>query len=340
MPSDPYDESFESGAFGNWNGLEAYSTSTQFKIQSTIKRAGFNYACRFSEGPGQVWPGNNTVRALAHNTNSGETIGQTHYWWNSIYMPNSGGEAITHDNLLWEIHNPASLYNLNQGALAPYAVHYRSGNLAVRIVTGNLTLGSGYAHFEPNLLLYTSPPKDQWIDYIFMIDAFSETSGDVKVWVDPTGTGTFTFGSPAISRTGIPTAQFCNAANVHNVTYYTEIGLYTGGSSISSTDVIYQIGGGREATFAAAVARLSGVAPTNPVNTVLPAISGSATVGQTLSCSTGTWTGSPTSYGYQWERDNAGGGTYVNIGGATANVYVLTNPDSDCNIRCSVTARN
>ena len=40
----------------------------------------------------------------------------------------------------------------------------------------------------------------------------------------------------------------------------------------------------------------SGVSP--PVISVAPVASGSLTVGSTLSCTTGTWTNSPTSYAY------------------------------------------
>ena len=37
-----------------------------------------------------------------------------------------------------------------------------------------------------------------------------------------------------------------------------------------------------------------------PVNTVAPVASGSNTSGSTVTVTTGTWTNSPTSYGYQW----------------------------------------
>ncbi len=72
-----------------------------------------------------------------------------------------------------------------------------------------------------------------------------------------------------------------------------------------------------------------------PANTVAPAVTGTATVGSTLSCTTGTWTGSPTpTYTYQWQR----GG--VNIGSATASTYTLVDADDATNVRCVVTATN
>ncbi len=71
-----------------------------------------------------------------------------------------------------------------------------------------------------------------------------------------------------------------------------------------------------------------------PTNSVAPAVTGTATVGQTLSTTDGTWTGTPTSYTYQWQR--AG----VNISSATASTYVLIGSDYASAIRCVVTATN
>jgi hypothetical protein len=77
-----------------------------------------------------------------------------------------------------------------------------------------------------------------------------------------------------------------------------------------------------------------------PVNTVAPTVTGTATGGQTLYSTTGSWTNSPTSYSYQWQRDNQGGGVYANILGATGGSYLLLTADRACNVRCMVTATN
>lgn len=75
-----------------------------------------------------------------------------------------------------------------------------------------------------------------------------------------------------------------------------------------------------------------GYAATNlPANSVLPAITGTKTVGQTLTCSTGTWSKSPT-LAYQWLRDG------VPISGATASTRLLAAPDAGALMSCSVIA--
>ena len=71
-----------------------------------------------------------------------------------------------------------------------------------------------------------------------------------------------------------------------------------------------------------------------PANTAAPVASGSLTVGSTLSCTQGTWTNSPTSYAYQWQR----GG--VNISGATSASYVTVSADGGTSVGCLVTASN
>lgn len=82
-----------------------------------------------------------------------------------------------------------------------------------------------------------------------------------------------------------------------------------------------------------------------PKNTAEPSISGNTRVGSTLSASRGTWSGSPTSYAYQWVRCDASGGQpdgsdCAAIGGATTSKYVLANADVGRRLRVRVTASN
>lgn len=78
--------------------------------------------------------------------------------------------------------------------------------------------------------------------------------------------------------------------------------------------------------------------PAAPTNTVLPAVSGIAQVGQTLTAYNGVWTGAPTSYAYQWQVDDGGG--YDDISGATSQTYVPVVGNVGYPHRVQVTATN
>jgi pectate lyase len=80
--------------------------------------------------------------------------------------------------------------------------------------------------------------------------------------------------------------------------------------------------------------------PAPPVNTVLPAISGVATEGQALQAASGTWTGSPTSFAYQWQDCDSSGAGCVNVSGATASSYQLAAADVGHTLRVVVRASN
>lgn len=77
-----------------------------------------------------------------------------------------------------------------------------------------------------------------------------------------------------------------------------------------------------------------------PVNTGLPAISGTPTVGQTLTASDGTWSNAPTSFAYQWLRCNGGGNNCANVANGTQKTYTLVGADSGKTMRVRVTATN
>jgi hypothetical protein len=80
--------------------------------------------------------------------------------------------------------------------------------------------------------------------------------------------------------------------------------------------------------------------PAAPTNTTPPAIGGSAVEGQTLTASTGTWTGSPTSFAYQWQDCDSAGEACTSASGATGSSYTLGSGDVGRTVRVVVTAAN
>jgi hypothetical protein len=78
--------------------------------------------------------------------------------------------------------------------------------------------------------------------------------------------------------------------------------------------------------------------PAVPANTALPAIAGTPQAGQTLTASTGSWTESPTTYTYQWQRCAANGAGCAAIPGAGSRTYLVGSGDVGSTLRVSVTA--
>jgi hypothetical protein len=77
-----------------------------------------------------------------------------------------------------------------------------------------------------------------------------------------------------------------------------------------------------------------------PVNTARPTVSGDATVGHTLTVDNGTWSGTPTSFRYQWIQCDRFGSGCVGIPGATGKTYDVRFGDVSGTLRVVVTARN
>ena len=93
-------------------------------------------------------------------------------------------------------------------------------------------------------------------------------------------------------------------------------------------------------TVLVAAAASLGQATAAPSNTSLPSISGSARDGSLLTASNGSWTGSPTSYSYQWLRCDSQGGSCTQIAGATSKTYTVQTADVGSRLRVQVSATN
>ena len=136
-----------------------------------------------------------------------------------------------------------------------------------------------------------------------------------------TGTYTFTLTNNAGGRFAVGGTNGVNLNTASAVT----VGSYA--VTVSATNGVTPI----TRTINIAVQQ----APVLPANTVLPVISGSTVVGQTLTTTDGTWTGFPApTFTYQWKR----GG--VAISGATASSYLLVTADLGTVITVTVTATN
>ena len=93
-------------------------------------------------------------------------------------------------------------------------------------------------------------------------------------------------------------------------------------------------------TLTVASAQTGLVTSPAPVNSNPPVISGIAQVGSLVTVSNGTWTGSPTSYSYQWQACNSSGASCSNITGAIGPGYRPTRPEVAGTLRAIVTASN
>jgi GH25 family lysozyme M1 (1,4-beta-N-acetylmuramidase) len=86
------------------------------------------------------------------------------------------------------------------------------------------------------------------------------------------------------------------------------------------------------------VAPAGSSASAKPAVLTAPAVTGTSQVGQTLTAAVGTWSGSPTSFAFQWRRCDAAGAGCVAIAGATASSYTLAPGDIGTTLSLVVTA--
>ncbi len=80
--------------------------------------------------------------------------------------------------------------------------------------------------------------------------------------------------------------------------------------------------------------------PPSPANTAAASVTGTSAYGETLTSTIGSWSGSPTTYTYQWSISATSGGTYTDIAGATAASYSPTSAQIGKYLKVTVTASN
>jgi len=235
---------FESGTepFPN---VECPHFDSQFAHVTSPVREG-KYAARFSVSSADVWL-NGSVRCLVGNYHTGETVGDDYFYRISIFIPSTG----ISDNLFWELHHPASLYNISSAcSVAPHALVIFHGRFVYRLFAGNCTGSSYTTQLSMNLPRLSPPPRNVWIDFVIHIK-FEETATGLIELYYRTGTNRWP-AKPLLVRRNVPTMPYSNPANVHNVRLYEMLGIYPGVANYTGNDSVYIDDVRREGTLAAA----------------------------------------------------------------------------------------
>ena len=109
------------------------------------------------------------------------------------------------------------------------------------------------------------------------------------------------------------------------------------GSTIRVRVTASNVGG----TTTADSAATAPISASPPANTAPPTVTGTAQEGQTLSVTTGSWTGTPPlSYGYQWRDCDLSTGACADVAGATTATYTPGPTDVGFALAARVTAAN
>ena len=239
---------WRSGTNAAFSTLECPNPDEHFRIVRNPTRTGRPVA-RFTVSERDRWV-DGVVRCLDANYTTAETVGQTFFYGFSLYVPRPG----LSNNLIWELHQPESLWSVRGCGLAPYALIVEDNEMRFRISTGNCVVGRGNVHRELNIPIPTleTYPRNRWIDFVIRI-SFSERDGSVDLWSRTVGQRWPT--QPQVQRRHIPTLPYCSSCNVHDVKLYTEMGLYPGTSRYRGSDMIYLAGSHRGPTFQAVAPR-------------------------------------------------------------------------------------
>lgn len=198
-------------------------------------------------------------------------------------------------------------------------------------VTGSDSKGTNVAASNQTATVTPAPPQNTVLPQI------SGTAQDQQTLTTSNGTWiganiTYTYQWRRCDTSG---ANCSNIAGATNSSY-----LLTG-SDIGATIRVNVTATNITGTTPATSAQTATVVAAPPANTALPTISGTVSVGSTLTATNGSWTGStPINYTYQWRRCDNTGASCADIAGATGSTYVLAGADAAGTVRIKVTATN
>ena len=272
-------------------------------------------------------PVNLTLPAVTGTAQAGQTLTATTGTW-------SGTAPISYSDQ-WQRCNASGTGCTNIAGATGST--YQAGpadvgaTLLVR-VTGTNTAGSSTAPSAATGVVTAVAPANT------AAPAITGTAKDGQILTASTGTWS---GTAPITYTY--QWQRCNTSGTGcaNITGATAATYPAGSADVGSTLIAQVTGANAAGSATASSAATPVVAAAAPANSVAPTISGTLVDGQTLTASTGTWSGTaPISYSYQWQRCSSTGTGCATITGATASTYQLSPTDVGTTLDVVVTATN
>jgi hypothetical protein len=290
--------------------------------------------------------------ALARSNNA---IGIASYCWNCSLMPvkvldtNAGTLSSVASGITWATDHGARVINMSLGFTSSSttlhsAIQYaHSHNVLVVAAAGNYGNSTpvypaaypevlGVAGTDSNDQLYSWSDYGSWVKLAApgcnlaagmnsWYGTFCGTSSAAPALAGVAGLlASF---APAASNAQIEQSLESTAASLGGVVQYGRVDAYR---------ALVAVGGGSSG---------GGTTGSAPANSGPPAAVGTTQVGETLSGSAGTWTGTaPLNYEYQWERCDSSGGACSSISGASGTSYLLGSADMGGTIRLAVVASN
>jgi thermitase len=296
--------------------------------------------------------GHGTLAAGVALARSNNTIGIASYCWSCALMPvkviDSGGAgsvSSVSSGITWATDHGARIINMSLGftsssSTLQSAVEYaHSHNVVIVAAAGNYgTAAPVYPAAYPEVLSVAGTDSTDhpypWSSYGTWVKlaapgcnfatgtngwygTFCGTSSAAPALAGVAGLAASY--APLASNTQIEKALESAAAPIGSAVQYGRINAY---------QTLLALGASSTASESA------------PASISAPSISGTAQDGQTLNGSRGTWSGSPTSYSYQWSRCDFTGASCANVAGATGAIYGVASSDAGGTLRLAVTASN
>jgi hypothetical protein len=272
-------------------------------------------------------PANTALPAISGTAKEGQLLSASNGSW-------TGSATITY-TYQWQTCNAsgASCTAISAATLSSYRLASTDVGKTVRAtVTATNATGSSSATSAASAAITTGPPVNTTVPTV----TGTAKDGQMLTTANGTWAGTATIAYTRQWKRCNSAGASCTNISGATGTTYTLTATDVGKTVKATWTATNSLGSATADTALSAVVNVAA-----PVNTISPAITGTARDGQTLTSTTGTWTGSATiTYTRQWKRCDAGEASCSNISGATGSTYVVGSPDLGSTIRVTVTATN